>query len=162
MREIRGSTTASGYRVALIVSRFNEEVTEGLLAGAREALAESGVNDDDVTVVRVPGAFEIPLAARRTASSGGFDTVVCLGCLIKGETMHFEYIASAATKGIADAALVSGVPMGFGLLTALTDEQALARSCPGSRNKGREAALAALEMATLLRQLPAGLREVGP
>ena len=162
MREIRGSTTAPGHRVALIVSRFNEEVTEGLLGGAREALAEAGVSDDDVTVVRVPGAFEIPLAARRAASSGGFDTVVCLGCLIKGETMHFEYIASAATKGIADAALASGVPMGFGLLTALTDEQALARSGPGSRNKGREAALAALEMTTLLRQLPANLREVGP
>jgi 6,7-dimethyl-8-ribityllumazine synthase len=162
MREIHGSTTAPGYRVALIVSRFNEEVTEGLLGGARVALAEAGVNDDDVTVVRVPGAFEIPLAARRAASSGGFDTVVCLGCLIKGETMHFEYIASAATKGIADAALVSGVPMGFGLLTALTDEQALARSGAGSRNKGREAALAALEMATLLRQFPADLREVGP
>jgi 6,7-dimethyl-8-ribityllumazine synthase len=162
MREIHGSTTAPGYRVALIVSRFNEKVTEGLLGGAREALADAGVNDDDVTVVRVPGAFEIPLAARRAASSGGFDTVVCLGCLIKGETMHFEYIASAATKGIADAALVSGVPMGFGLLTALTDEQALARSGPGSRNRGREAALAALEMATLLRQLPADLREVGP
>ena len=148
MREIHGSTTAPGYRVALIVSRFNEKVTEGLLGGAREALADAGVNDDDVTVVRVPGAFEIPLAARRAASSG--------------ETMHFEYIASAATKGIADAALVSGVPMGFGLLTALTDEQALARSGPGSRNRGREAALAALEMATLLRQLPADLREVGP
>lgn len=162
MREIHGSTIAQGYRVALIVSRFNEAVTEGLLGGAREALAEAGVNDDDVTVVRVPGAFELPLAARRAASSGGFDTVVCLGCLIKGETMHFEYIASAATNGIADAALVSGVPMGFGLLTALTDEQALARSGPGSRNKGREAALAALEMATLLRQLPADVREVGP
>jgi 6,7-dimethyl-8-ribityllumazine synthase len=162
MREIHGSTTAPGCRVALIVSRFNEEVTEGLLGGAREVLTEAGVKDDDVTVVRVPGAFEIPLAARRAAASGGFDTVVCLGCLIKGETMHFEYIASTATKGIADAALVSGVPMGFGLLTVLTDEQALARSGPGSRNKGREAALAALEMTTLLRQLPANLREVGP
>ena len=154
MIEVHGSRTAPGYRFAIVVSRFNEEVTEGLLRGAREALAEAAVHDDDVTIVRVPGAFEIPLAARRAAATGRFDAVICLGCLIKGETMHFEYIASVASQGIADAAAATGIPLAFGVLTALTDEQALARAGAGGDNKGREAALAAVEMATLLRQLP--------
>ena len=156
MIEVRGSLSAPGCRFAIVVSRFNEEVTDGLLRGAREALAEGAVRDEDVTVLRVPGAFEIPLAARRVAATGRFDAVICLGCLIKGDTMHFEYIASAAAQGIADAASASGVPMGFGVLTTLTEGQALARSGTGPGNKGREAALAAIEMATLLRQLPDG------
>jgi 6,7-dimethyl-8-ribityllumazine synthase len=152
--ELQGSRTATGCRFALVVSRFNEEITEGLLRGARAVLAESGVRDEDVTVVRVPGAFELPLAARRLAASGAFDAIVCLGCVIKGDTMHFEYIAGAASQGIMDAGLQTGVPVGFGLLTTLTDEQAAERAADGPGNKGREAALAAVEMASLAQRLP--------
>ena len=162
MIELQGSPTAPGCRFVIIVSRFNEEVTEGLLRGARRALAEAAVRDEDIMIVRVPGAFEIPLAARHAASTGRFDAVICLGCVIKGETMHFEYIASATAQGIADAALATGIPVTFGVLTTLTDEQALARSIEGPNNKGREAAQAAIAMATLLRQLPAGRRSGVP
>jgi 6,7-dimethyl-8-ribityllumazine synthase len=111
------------------------------------------VRADDITVVRVPGAFEIPGAAQRLAESGRFDAVVCLGCVIKGDTLHFEIIAEAAARGITDACLTTGVPMAFGVLTTLTDEQAVERSRPGRDNKGREAALAAVEMATLMRRI---------
>ena len=149
--DLQGSRTAAGCRFAIVVSRFNDEITAGLLQGAREALSESGVNETDVSVVRVPGAFELPVAARRIAEAGEVDAVICLGCLIKGETMHFEYIASAASQGIMDASTATGVPVAFGLLTALTDEQAAERAAPGAGNKGREAALAAVEMATLFR-----------
>ena len=142
-------------RFAIIVSRFNSEITSGLLAGAREALGEAGVPADHVEVFHVPGAFEIPLAAARAAESGRFAAVICLGCVIKGETMHFEYIAGAAADGIMRAGLDTGIPVAFGVLTALSDEQAQARSAPGPSNKGREAALAALEMAALLPRLDA-------
>ncbi len=141
-------------RYAIVVSRFNEEITRGLLAGAHEALAEAGVRDDAVSVFHVPGAFEIPLAAKRAAESGEFAAVICLGCLIKGDTIHFEYIAEAATHGIMRVALDTGVPVAFGLLTALTDAQAEERAAPGPGNKGREAAVAALEMANLARRMP--------
>jgi 6,7-dimethyl-8-ribityllumazine synthase len=136
-------------RFAIIVSRFNEEITGALLSGAREALAESGVSGDSVAVFEVPGAFEIPLAARYAAESGQFAAVICLGCLIKGETMHFEYIADAVSHGIMRVGLETRVPLAFGVLTALSDEQAEQRAAPGPENKGREAALAALEMSTL-------------
>lgn len=153
MTEFRGSRTASGCRFAIVVSRFNEKITEGLLRGARGALTEASVRDEDITILRVPGAFEIPLAARRAAASGRFDAVICIGCVIKGETMHFEYIATAACQGIAEAALSTGVPMALGVLTTLTEEQAQERAAEGPGNKGREAAQAAVEMATLFRQL---------
>ena len=142
-------------RFAIVVSRFNEEITAGLLAGAREALAEAGVRDDAVAVFHVPGAFEIPLAAVRAAESGEFAAVICLGCLIKGETMHFEYIAEAVAHGIMRAGMETGVPVTFGVLTTLTDAQAEARAAVGAGNKGREAAFAALDMTRLLRQMPA-------
>jgi 6,7-dimethyl-8-ribityllumazine synthase len=153
MKEIEGAPAAAGCRFAVVVARFNPEVTEGLLAGARAALTEASVADEDVTIVRVPGAFEIPLAALRLAETGHFDAVIGLGCLIKGDTMHFEYIASAASHGMMQAATATGVPITFGVLTTLTDEQAAARSGPGADNKGREAARAAIEMATLLRSI---------
>src|SRR5687767_4107867 len=146
--DIRGSVVATGCRFAIVVSRFNEEITSGLLSGARSALMEAGVRDDDVTLVHVPGAFEIPVAALHLAETGRFDAVICLGCLIKGETMHFEYIADAATRGISEVGLATGVPIAFGVLTTLTDEQAEERARPGGGNKGREAAMAAVEMAT--------------
>ena len=100
MRELTGSAAASGYRFAMVVSRVNEAITEGLLTGARALLVEAAVREEDVTVVRVPGAFEIPVAALRLAESGQYDAIICLGCLIKGDTMHFEYIAEAASQGI--------------------------------------------------------------
>ncbi len=137
----------------MIVSRFNEAITAGLLQGALDTLAQAEVSTDDITVVRVPGAFEIPLTAMRLAETGQFDAVVTIGCLIKGDTMHFEYIASACSQGIVQASTATGVPIAFGVLTTLTEDQALARSTPGPENKGREAALAAIEMATLLRQI---------
>jgi 6,7-dimethyl-8-ribityllumazine synthase len=159
--ELRGTLVATGHRFAVVVSRFNEEITGGLLTGARAALAEAGVKDEDVTVVHVPGAFELPLAARRLAVTGRYDGVIVLGCLIKGDTMHFEYIASAASQGIMDVNTSTGVPVAFGLLTTLTDEQAELRSAPGEGNKGREAALAAVEMVTLFKQLGNDTRPVG-
>lgn len=145
-------------RFAIVVSRFNEEITEGLLRGAKAALAEASVADEAIRVVRVPGAFEIPLAAQRLAESGEFDAIICLGCLIKGDTMHFEYIADAASHGIAQAALATGVPMAFGVLTTMTEEQAVERSTEGPGNKGREAALAAIDMAALFHKLDEGLQ----
>jgi 6,7-dimethyl-8-ribityllumazine synthase len=133
------------------VSSFNAEITTGLLEGARAALADGRIPDGDVAVIHVPGAFEIPVAALRLAQSGQYDAVIALGCLIKGETMHFEYIASAASQGIMDVTTTTGVPVAFGVLTAMTDDQAEERAAPGPGNKGREAALAAIEMATLLK-----------
>ncbi len=156
--ELEGVRTAIGFRMAIVVARFNEAITEGLLAGAKAVMVEAGIQEEDVLVVHVPGAFEIPLVAQRLAETGRYAAIVCLGCVIKGDTMHFEYIAGAATDGIARAATVTGVPMTFGVLTTLTEQQAVARSVPGPENKGREAALAAVEMATLLRALEAGFR----
>ncbi len=155
--ELHGSTNAAGCRFAIVMSRFNEAITEGLLAGARQALADAGAREEDVVILRVPGAFEIPVTALRAARTGRFDAIVCIGCLIKGDTMHFEYIASAACNGIADAAAATGIPMALGVLTTLTEEQAVERSAAGPENKGREAALAAIEMATLFRHLQAGI-----
>lgn len=152
-QELRGLASADGLRFAIVVSQFNDEITSGLLAGARATLAEADVRERDVTVVHVPGAFEIPLVAMRLAETDQFDAIVCLGCLIKGDTMHFEYIASATATGIMQASAATGVPVTFGVLTTLTEEQAVLRSVPGADNKGREAALAAVQMATLMRQL---------
>jgi 6,7-dimethyl-8-ribityllumazine synthase len=145
------------FRFAVVVSRFNEEITEGLLRGALEFFAEQSIPTEAVKIFRVPGAFEIPLVAKRLAESGDYDAIVCLGCLIKGDTMHFEYIADAASHGIAQAATATGIPMAFGVLTTMTEEQAVERSGTGAGNKGREAAAAALEMATLFRQLNEGI-----
>ena len=137
--------------IAVVVSRFNDFVTERLLAGAQAAL--TGAGTDRVTVVRVPGAFEIPFAARQAAATGRFDAVVCLGCLIRGETPHFEYISSAVAHGITAAAAATGVPITFGVLTTNSAEEALARAVDGPANKGHEAAMAALEMADIVAQL---------
>src|SRR3954468_19491098 len=151
--ELQGSRHAAGCRFAVVVSRFNEDVTAGLLQGALDTLEQAEVSADDITLVRVPGAFEIPLIAMRMAETGQFDAIVTIGCLIKGDTMHFEYIASACSQGIAQASTATGVPIAFGVLTTLTEDQALVRAEPGPENKGREAALAAVEMATLLREI---------
>ena len=159
MNELRGSSHASGCRFAIVVSRFNEEITDGLLKGACQALTEASVRDEDVTILRVPGAFDIPVTALRAAETGRFEAVICLGSVIKGETMHFEYIAGAACQALAAAAAATGVPITLGVLTTLTEDQAEERAAEGPGNKGREAALAAVEMATLFRQLPEGIGE---
>ena len=153
MQTVQGSGRAAGFRFALVVSKYNDFVTDRLQAGALAALASAGVDSGLVTVVRVPGAFEIPLAAQHAAESGRFDAVVCLGCLIRGETPHFEYISSAVAHGLTTAAAATGVPMAFGVLTTNSAEEALARAGKGSSNKGHEAAVAALEMADVVSQL---------
>lgn len=136
-------------RIAIVVARFNDFVTERLLAGAQEALREHGLGDADIELLRVPGAFEVAIAAQRVAETGRVSAVVCLGCLIRGATPHFEFIASACAHGITAAAAATGVPMAFGVLTTHSVEEALERAAPGEANKGREAALAAIEMARL-------------
>ena len=140
-------------RIAIVGARFNDFVTERLLAGARDALAQAGVPPDSVEVHHVPGAFEIPLAAEAIAAEGRVAGVICLGCLIKGATPHFEYISSACAHGIMAAQSKTGVPMAFGVLTTNSAEEALERAVPGPGNKGREAAEATLAMVDLLAEL---------
>jgi 6,7-dimethyl-8-ribityllumazine synthase len=151
---------AEGYRFAIVFSRFNDAITESLRDGARAALLEAGAGETDVEVVSVPGAFELPQAARSLAETGRFDAIVCLGCVIRGATPHFEYISTSVAHGIQDAAGGTGVPMAFGVLTTDTWEQAEERAGRGRDNKGFEAAAAAIEMAQLFRRLhstrPAG------
>ena len=146
---------AGTSRFAVIVSRFNDAVTSRLLAGARAALLEAGAPAENVSSVNVPGAFELPQAARRLAETGGYDAVICLGCVIRGETPHFEYISAAVAHGLMHAAGETGVPMAFGVLTTDSWEQAEARAGEGRDNKGFEAAAAALEMAELFATLRA-------
>jgi 6,7-dimethyl-8-ribityllumazine synthase len=153
---LEGQLTAQGLRFAIVVSRFNSLVTQRLLDGALDALRRHGADDDAITVVYVPGSFEIPLVAKRLAQSGAFDAVICLGCIIRGDTPHFEYVASEAAKGIAQVALETGVPTIFGVVTADTLEQALERAGAKAGNRGFEAAMTAMEMANLMRQLSAG------
>ncbi len=149
------SLDATGLRFACVVSRFNSFITERLLAGAIEALRMSGARSEDIEIVRVPGSFEIPLAARTLAETGRFDALVCLGCLLRGDTFHYDVIANEATRGVGQAMQETGVPMGFGVLTCDTLEQAIDRAGLKAGNKGYEAALAAIEMANL-RKLAGG------
>lgn len=153
MHTIDGTASAKGGRFAVVVSKFNDFVTERLEAGALRALTAGGVEPAAITVVRVPGAFEIPLTARHAAASGRFDAIVCLGCLIRGETPHFEYIAAAVAHGITDAAGTTGVPMTFGVLTTNSIEEAIERAGDGPSNKGWEAATAAMEMVAVIGRL---------
>jgi 6,7-dimethyl-8-ribityllumazine synthase len=153
MRTIDGNPAASGLRVAIVVSKYHDFVTDRLQGGSLAALDAAGVARDGITIVRVPGSFELPSAARHAAEGGRYDAVVCLGCLIKGETPHFEVIASAVAHGLTAAAAATGVPMTFGVLTTNSVEEALARAGDGPDNKGWEAAAAAVELATIVRQL---------
>jgi 6,7-dimethyl-8-ribityllumazine synthase len=141
---------------AIVVSHFNDFVTERLLAGAQQALRDAGVPDADVSVWHVPGAFEIPMAAQRAAESGRAAAVICLGCLIRGATPHFEYIASAVAHGLQDVARTTRVPVSFGVLTTNSVEDALERAAEGPSNKGYEAAVAALDMAALFLRIDSG------
>jgi 6,7-dimethyl-8-ribityllumazine synthase len=153
MQTIEGDGRAAGYRFALVVSKYHDFVTGRLETAALAALAAAGATSEGITVVRVPGAFEIPLAAQHLAESGRYDAIICLGCLIQGETPHMGFIASAVADGLAAAAGATGVPMSFGVLTTNSVEEALARAGEGTANKGHEAAVAAIEMASVAAQL---------
>jgi 6,7-dimethyl-8-ribityllumazine synthase len=153
MITFEGNQSAKGMRFAVVVSKYNDFVTDRLQAAALAALAAAGVDGSDITLVRVPGAFEIPAAARQAANTGSYQAIVCLGCLIRGATPHFEYISSAVSHGLTDAAGATGVPMTFGVLTTNSVEEALERAGDGPSNKGWEAAMAAVEMATLLQRM---------
>lgn len=149
-----GDLTAAGLKVALVVSRFNELITSKLEKGALDALKRNQAKDKDISVFRCPGAFEIPYVADKLARSGRYDAVVCLGAVIRGGTPHNVYICSEVSKGIAQAALASGVPVIFGVLTTDTVEQAIERAGTKAGNKGFESAMAAIELANLYRKIP--------
>ena len=156
MKIIEGSHSAGGLKFALVVSKYNDFVTDRLQAGAQAGLEAAGVASDDIVVIRVPGAFEIPSAARHAAETGQFDGIVCLGCLIRGATPHFEFIASAVAHGLVVASGDTGIPMTFGVLTTNSAEEALERAVDGPSNMGWEAAAAAVEMAGIFAQLANG------
>lgn len=148
--ELEGELDASGLSVGIVLSRFNDLITDKLLDGALDTLIRHGTSEDDVTVARVPGSFEIPQAAKRMAETGEYDAVIALGAVIRGETPHFEYVSNEATKGVAKATLETDVPIAFGVLTTDTTEQAINRAGVKQGNKGSEAAESAIEMANLL------------
>ena len=150
---IEGDLIATDLKIAFVVSRFNEFVSERLLEGALDSLARHGGNKEEFTVLRVPGAFELPLAAKKLAESGKFDAIVCLGTVIRGETSHYDYVCANASSGIASASLETGVPVSFGLLTTDTLEQAIERSGSKAGNQGRYATECAIEMARLIKQI---------
>lgn len=154
MRTVEGNLQGKGLKVAIVVSRWNSFITDRLLDGAVDALVRHGVEPKDLSVYRVPGSFEIPLAVRRVAGSGKTDAVIALGALIRGGTPHFDHLSAEVTKGVAQATLETGVPVAFGVLTTDTIEQAIERAGAKAGNKGFEAALSAIEMANLMRQMP--------
>ena len=151
--ELQGGMSGEGLRVGIVVATFNEFITSKLLDGAQAALARHGVRDDDVTMTSVPGSFELPLVAKKLAESGQHDAVICLGAVIRGETDHYEHVAGEAAKGISNAAMSTGVPVIFGVLTTDTLEQAINRAGGKQGNNGYGAGLAAIEMANLMRAL---------
>jgi 6,7-dimethyl-8-ribityllumazine synthase len=156
MKHVEGKLTAKGLKFGIVLSRFNNFVAERLLEGALDALRRSGAEEGDVTVVRVPGSFEIPLVAKKLAKAARYDAVICLGCVIRGATPHYAYIATEVTKGIASVSLESEVPVAFGVLTTDTIEQAIERAGTKMGNKGFDAAMSAIEMANLMRELGKG------
>ena len=153
MKEISGDLVAQGLKFAFVVARFNELIGERLLEGALDTFQRHGGNPDDVIVIRVPGAYEIPLAAKKIAGKGLYDAVICLGAVIRGETPHFDYVAANAASGISTVSLESGIPISFGILTTDTIKQAIERSGTKSGNQGRNATLTAIEMASLLGKI---------
>lgn len=153
MRVIEGYLNGAGLKFAVVISRFNHFITGHLLDGAEDALKRHGVSDDDITVVWVPGAFEIPLVAKKLAKSGEYNGVICLGAVIRGSTPHFDYVAAEVSKGVAAVGLDTGVPVVFGVITTDNIEQAIERAGTKSGNKGWDAALTALELADLTRKI---------
>lgn len=150
---IEGKMKADGFRFALIVSRFNDFICSRLVEGAMDALMRHGAAEKNVVLIKVPGAFEMPLVAKKLAESSKYDVVICLGAVIRGATPHFDYVAAEVSKGIANVALDSNIPITFGVLTTDTLEQAIERAGSKSGNKGYEAAMAAIEMANLFKEL---------
>jgi 6,7-dimethyl-8-ribityllumazine synthase len=153
IRTIEGQLTAEGLKFALVASRFNDFIVDKLVGGALDFLLRHGAKSEDITLVRVPGAFEMPLVAKKLAASGRYDGIVCLGAVIRGATPHFDYVASEVSKGLAQTALESGVPVGFGVLTTDSLEQAIERAGSKAGNKGVDAASATLEVIRVLGQL---------
>jgi 6,7-dimethyl-8-ribityllumazine synthase len=156
MTSYSGQLRGDGLRVAIVCSRFNDLITERLLSGARDGLTRHGVDEASIDMVWVPGAFELPLAAKRLASTGDYDAVICVGAVIRGATPHFDHVAGECASGIQRAQLDTGVPVIFGVLTTDTVEQAIERAGAKAGNKGFDAAVAAIEMGDVLRQLPKG------
>jgi len=153
MKEINGFLQADGLKFAIVVSRFNDFITNKLLDGAVDCLLRHGADDNNITVVRVPGAFEIPFVAKAVAEKRDYDAVICLGAVIRGATPHFDFVASESAKGVANASLATGVPLIYGILTTDTIEQAVERAGTKAGNKGWDAALTAIETANLLSEL---------
>ncbi len=153
MKIIEGELQAKGFKFGIVVSRFNDFITSRLLEGAVDALVRHGAKEDDIEVVKVPGAFEIPLIAKKLAMKGTYQAVICLGTVIRGATPHFDYIAAEVSKGVAVASLDTGVPMAFGIITADSIEQAVERAGTKAGNKGWDAAITAIEMAQVVKRL---------
>jgi len=153
MRTYQGKLLGRGLKFAIVVSRYNEVVTKKLLEGALDCLIRHDVQEDDIDVLWTPGSFEIPVTAKKLASSGKYDAIICLGCLIRGDTPHFDFLSAEVTKGVAQVALEYSLPVAFGILTADTLEQAIERSGAKQGNKGFQAALSALEMANLFKEM---------
>jgi 6,7-dimethyl-8-ribityllumazine synthase len=153
MKVVQGELQAKGLKFAVIVSRFNDFITGRLLEGAVDALLRHGTKEEDIDVIKVPGAFEIPLAAKKAASKGAYNAVICLGTVIRGATPHFDYVAAEVSKGVATVSLETGVPIAFGVITSDTIEQAVERAGTKSGNKGFDAAMTAIEMAQVLKKI---------
>jgi 6,7-dimethyl-8-ribityllumazine synthase len=152
-RILQGRISAEGFRFAIIVSRFNDFISSKLVEGAMDALIRHGVDEKKVSLVRVPGSFEIPATAKRLAKSGNYDAIICLGAVIRGDTPHFDYIAAEVSKGIANVSLESNIPLTFGVLTTDNLEQAIERAGSKAGNKGWDAAISAMEMVNLFKEL---------
>ncbi|MCX7793638.1 MAG: 6,7-dimethyl-8-ribityllumazine synthase [Thermodesulfovibrionales bacterium] len=153
MKIIEGELQAQGLKFCIIVSRFNDFITERLLEGAKDCLLRHGAEDRSIDIVKVPGAFEIPLVAKSVAKKGIYNAIICIGTVIRGATPHFEYVASEVSKGIAQVGLETGIPVTFGIITADTIEQAIERAGSKAGNKGWDAALTAIEMAQVLKKI---------
>ena len=153
MKTLEGKLTAKNMKIAIVVARFNEFITSKLLSGCIDCLIRHEAADEDLTVAWVPGAFEIPMAAKKLAESGKYDAVICLGAVIRGATPHFDYVCAEASKGIAQVSMQTGVPVAFGVLTTENIQQAVERAGTKAGNKGADAAIAALELANLLPQI---------
>lgn len=151
MRIIEGNYKGEGLKIAIVASRFNEFITSKLIGGAEDCLLRHGVNGDDITLAWVPGAFEIPVAAKKLAKSGDYDAVIALGAVIRGATSHYDYVCAEVSKGIAQVSMETGVPVLFGVVTTDTIEQAIERAGTKAGNKGTDCAMGALEMVNLLR-----------
>ena len=152
MKKIEGNVIGSNIKVGIIASRFNEFIVSRLVGGAQDALVRHGVNDDDISVAYVPGAFEIPLAAKKMAQSGKYDTVICLGAVIKGATSHYDYVCAEVSKGVASVSLETGIPVLFGVLTTDNIEQAIESAGTKAGNKGYDVACSAIEMVNLFKE----------